>query len=77
MSAIQPTINCKLDEEQMDVLLGDIRDLIGRVDALEQRISDVNEAALYDFKHAERYANALEQRIEGLERKLNHKGGDE
>ncbi len=46
------TINCKLDEEQMDVLLGNIRDLLGRIDALEQR-------------------------IEKVERKLNHKGGDE
>ena len=71
------TVKVELSDEQMDVLLRDIGDLIGRVDALEQRISDVNEAALYDFKHAEHCVDALERRIEKIERKLHHKGGDE
>ena len=44
-----------------------------RIDALEQRISDVNDAALYDFAQLEERIDALERRIEVLERKLNHK----
>ena len=46
------TVKVELSDEQMDVLLRDIGDLIGKVDALEKR-------------------------IEKMERKLNHKGGDE
>ena len=46
------TVKVELSDEQMDVLLRDIGDLIGKV-------------------------GALEQRIEVLERKLNHKGGSE
>lgn len=46
------TIKVELIDEQMDVLLRDIGDLIGKVDALERR-------------------------IERMERKLNHKGGKE
>ena len=48
-----------------------------RMDELEQRISDVNDAALYDFAMLEERIDALERRIEVLERKLNHKGGVE
>lgn len=46
------TIKVELSDEQMDVLLRDIGDLIGKVDALERR-------------------------IERMDRMLNHKGGDE
>lgn len=52
------TVKVCLSDEQMDVLLRDIGDLIGKVDALEQRISDVNDAALYDYAQ-------LERRIDG------------
>jgi chaperonin cofactor prefoldin len=62
-----------------------------RIDVLEQRISDVNDAALYDYSQLEERIEALERRIKQLEdhdldtairvsnmeRKLNHKGGDE
>lgn len=48
-----------------------------RMDELEQRISDVNDAALYDRSQLEECIDALESRIEVLERKLNHKGGTE
>lgn len=48
-------------------------ELLGKVDALELRISDVNDAALYDFAMLEKRIDALERRIEVLERKLNHK----
>lgn len=48
-----------------------------RIYELEQRISDVNDAALYDFALLEERIDALERRIEAIERKLNHKGGDE
>ena len=44
-----------------------------RMDELEQRISDVNDAALYDYAQLECRIDALERRIEALERKLNHK----
>lgn len=48
-------------------------DLGERIDALEQRIDDLDKiAAEYRFNIV-----ALERRIEKLERKLNHKGGDE
>lgn len=67
------TVKVELSDEQMDVLLRDIGDLIGKVDALEQRISDVNDAALYDRSQLEERIDALEQRVERLERKLNHK----
>ena len=70
------TIKVELSDEQMDVLLRDIGDLIGKVDALEQRISDVNDAALYDRSQLEERIDALERRIEVMERKLNHKGGE-
>ena len=43
-------------------------ELLGKVDALELRISDVNDAALYDFAQ-------LERRIERIERLLSHKTG--
>ena len=48
-----------------------------RMDELEQRISDVNEAAFYDFAMLEKRIDALERRIEKMERKLNHKGDGE
>ena len=70
------TVKVELSDEQMDVLLRDIGDLIGRVGALEQRISDVNDAALYDFAQLEERIGALEQRIEKLERKLSRKSID-
>ena len=38
-----------------------------RMDELEQRISDVNDAALYDRSQLEERIDALEQRIEKLE----------
>ena len=79
------------------------------MDELEQRISDVNDAALYDFATLEKHICVLErrvddnaeqirkdwnahfkhygyleerltkveERIERMERKLNHKGGGE
>lgn len=48
--------------------------IYARMDELEQRINDVTDAALCDFKHAEHCVDALERRIEKLERLLNHKG---
>lgn len=48
-----------------------------RMDELEQRISDVNDANLYGLSQLEERIDALERRIEKLERKLNHKGGDD
>lgn len=84
-------------------------ELLGKVDALEQRISDVNDANLYGIAQLEERIDELEQRVDGnaeqirkdwnaefkhygyleerltkveerievLERKLNHKGGNE
>lgn len=47
-----------------------IKALERKVDELERRISDVNDAALYDFAK-------LDGRIERIERLLKHKGGGE
>ena len=38
-----------------------------RIDELEQRISDVNDAALYDHSQLEERIDALERRIEAVE----------
>ena len=48
-----------------------------RMDELEQRISDVNDANLYGIAQLEERIDALERRIEKLERKLNHKGAEQ
>ena len=62
-----------------------------RMDELEQRISDVNDANLYSVSQLEERIDALERRIKQLEdhdldtairvsnmeRKLNHKGVNE
>jgi polyhydroxyalkanoate synthesis regulator phasin len=47
-----------------------------RMDELEQRISDVNDANLYSVSQLEERIDALERRIDAIERKLNHKGVD-
>ena len=44
-----------------------------RIDELEQRISDVNDAALYDRSQLEERIDALERRIDALERRLSRK----
>lgn len=44
-----------------------------RMDELEQRISDVNDAALYDRSQLEERIDALERRIERVERELDRK----
>lgn len=48
-----------------------------RFDAMRQRISDVNDAALYDRLQLEERIDALEERVNWIEKKLNHKGGTE
>ena len=47
-----------------------------RMDTLEQRISDVNDANLYGLSQLEERIDALERRIEKLERKLSRKSID-
>lgn len=44
------------------------------IDELRQLVSDVNDANLYSVSQLEERIDALEHRIEVLERKLNHKG---
>lgn len=62
------TVKVELSDEQTDVLLRDIGDLIGRVGALEQRISDVNDAAFYDFAQLERRIESMYGRLDGIEK---------
>lgn len=50
-------------------------ELLGKVDALEQRISDVIDATLYDFAMLEKRIDALERRTERIEKLLSHKTG--
>ena len=76
MSAIPPTINCKLDEEQMDVLLGDIRDLLDRIDALERRIVKLESRTAASEGRLDGMSDgvllrfeAIEGRIEALEKR--------
>ena len=49
-------------------------DSTGNADDLRQLVSDVNDANLYGIAQLEERIDALESRIEVLERKLNHKG---
>ena len=44
-----------------------------RMDTLEQRISDVNDANLYGLSQLEERIDALERRIDALERKPSRK----
>ena len=43
-----------------------------RMDELEQRISDVNDAALYDFAMLEKRIDELEQRVDGNTEQIRH-----
>ncbi len=47
---------------------------VEQMDELKQLVSDVNDANLYGLSQIEERIDALEHRIEVLERKLNHKG---
>ena len=57
-----------------DIATVKIKFTIEQMDELKQLISDVNDAALYDRAQLDERIDALERRIEVLERKLNHKG---
>ena len=89
------TVKVELSDEQMDVLLRDIGDLIGKFDALERRIAKLEndqmltmqtspkkmplpvaisylEGMAHVAQRRVRELDALEQRIEVFERRLNH-----
>lgn len=75
------TVKVELSDEQMEVLLRDIGDLICKVDALELRIEALEKRcgkiAAFSYGDNDSRIKDHERRINAIERKLNHKGGNE
>lgn len=67
------TVKFELSDEQMDVLLRDIGDLIGKVDALERRVKNLEANMFTHHAIAMNHSDSIEE----MWRKLNHKGGSE
>lgn len=58
-----------------DIATVKIKFTIEQMDELKQLISDVNDAALYDRAQLDERIDALERRIERIEKLLSHKTG--
>ena len=71
------TVTVKFDGEQMDVLLTDIRELHERIGALERRIEKLEQRMDGKDDMDGEMLLAIGKRLCAIERKLNHKGGNE